>query len=285
MGLDGRHTAGSGFIESFDSRYPTRVLETLLKDRATGRNIIWADSEYEALGDGYMGDDEITVDKITGLSSGVIKPRIAKEQEHQSQRTRSHAEVFTPSWLCNRMNNDIDAVWFGRRDVFNAEAGQAWDTAPEPIAFPRARGHGWHAYVESPRLEITCSEAPFVCSRYDTVCGDTLPVEDRIGFLDRKLRVVSERTRTRKAWVKWAIAALKGSYGFEYQGDNLLRALQCARDVLRAPGRALGRRADRRGGRPGRVGCVVELLADERPHVRGADRQDGRRRPVGTLRL
>ena len=50
------------FIESFDRRYPACILETPLRDRTTGRNIIWADSEYEALGDGYMGDDEITVE-------------------------------------------------------------------------------------------------------------------------------------------------------------------------------------------------------------------------------
>ena len=224
MALDELHTAGSGFIESFDSRYPTRILETLLSDRTTGHNIIWADNEYEALGDGYMGDDEITVEKITGLSSGVIKPRIAKEQEHQSQRTRTRAEVFTPSWLVNRMNNDLDGAWFGMRDAFNAEHGTAWRTSAEPVAFPRRKGFGWHAYVESPRLEITCGEAPFVCSRYDTVTGEALPVAERIGFLDRKLRVVSEKTRSRKEWVRWALAALKASYGFEYQGDSLLLA-------------------------------------------------------------
>lgn len=50
-----------GFIESFDRRYPTFILKTLPCDRTTGRNIIWADNEYEAL-----GDDEITVEKITG---------------------------------------------------------------------------------------------------------------------------------------------------------------------------------------------------------------------------
>ena len=224
MESDGKHTVGSGFIESFDSRYPTRILETLLQDRTTGRNIIWADNEYEALGEGYMGDDEITVEKITGLSSGVIKPRIAKEQEHQSKRTKSRAEVFTPSWLCNQMNNDIDAAWFNRRDVFNIEDNWSWHTNQELITFPKRKGSGWHAYVESPRLEITCGEAPFVCSRYDTVTGETLPVERRIGFLDRKLRVVSEKTKTRKEWVRWALAALKSSYGFEYQGDNLLLA-------------------------------------------------------------
>ena len=224
MALDELHTIELGFIESFDSRYPTRILETLLKDRTTGRNIIWADNEYEALGEGYMGDDEIIVEKITGLSSGVIKPRIAKEQEHQSKRTKSRAEVFTPSWLCNQMNNDIDAAWFSRRDVFNIEDNQTWRIAQEPIIFPQKRGYGWHAYVESSRLEITCGEAPFVCSRYDTVTGEILPVDKRIGFLDRKLRVVSEKTKTRKEWVRWAFAALKASYGFEYQGDNLLLA-------------------------------------------------------------
>lgn len=224
MEFSHRHTANSGFIESFDSRYPTRILETLLKDRTTSRNIIWADNEYEALGTGYMGDDEITVEKITGLSSGVIKPRIAKEQKRQSQRTRTRAEVFTPSWLVNRMNNDLDVSWFGVRDVFNAEDSQTWHTNWEPIGFPKTKGHGWHAYVESPKLEITCGEAPFVCSRYDTVTGDALPVGERIGFLDRKLRVVSERTKSRREWMRWALTALKASYGFEYQGDNLLLA-------------------------------------------------------------
>lgn len=219
----------SGFIESFNRRYPTHILETLLCDRTTGRNIIWADNEYEALGEGYMSDDEITVEKITGTNSGVIKPRIAKEQERQSQRTKSRAEVFTPSWLCNQMNNDLDEVWFGRRDVFNieetAEDGtKTWAATAEPIAFPKTKGHGWHVYVEAPRLEITCGEAPFVCSRYDTVTGEELPVRKRVGFLDRKLRVVTEKTKTRKEWARCALNALRATYGFEYQGDNLFIA-------------------------------------------------------------
>ena len=224
-----RDISVEGSIESFDRRYPTFILKTLLCDRTTGRNIIWADNEYEALGDGYMGDDEITVEKITGVNSGVIKPRIAKAVEQQSLRTKSRAEVFTPSWLCNQMNNDLDEVWFGRRDVFNTEAiadggAKTWAATNEPISFPKTKGHGWHAYVEAPRLEITCGEAPFVCSRYDTVTGDELPVDERVGFLDRKLRIVTEKTKTRKEWVRRALDALRATYGFEYQGDNLLIA-------------------------------------------------------------
>lgn len=220
---------GSGFMEAFAHRYSLSILETLLCDRTTGRNIIWADNEYEALGDGYMGDDEITVEKITGPNVNVIRPRIAKAVEQQSLRTKSRAEVFSPAWLCNQMNNDLDEVWFGRRDVFNTEAvaddgAKTWVSTNEPIAFPKSKGHGWHAYVEAPRLEITCGEAPFVCSRYDAVTGDEIPVGERIGFLDRKLRVVTEKTKTRKEWVRRALDALRATYGFEYQGDNLLIA-------------------------------------------------------------
>lgn len=218
-----------GFIESFDRRYPTFILKTLLCDRTTGRNIIWADNEYEALGDGYMGDDEMTVEKITGTNSGVIRPRISKAAERQNRRTKSRAEVFTPSWLCNQMNNDLDEAWFGRRDVFNTEivaddGANTWTPTSDPIEFPKSKGHGWRAYVEATRLEITCGEAPFVCSRYDTVTGDELPVSERVGFLDRKLRVVTEKTKTRKEWVRRALDALRATYGFEYQGDNLLIA-------------------------------------------------------------
>ena len=78
--------------------------------------------------------------------------------------------------------------------------------------------------VTSTRLEITCGEAPFICSRYDTVTGEALPIRERIGILDRKLRVVNENVKTRKTWIKWAHESLKATYGFEYQGDNLLIA-------------------------------------------------------------
>lgn len=218
-----------GFIESFNRRYPTFILKTLLCDRTTGRNIIWADNEYEALGDGYMGDDEIIIEKITGMNSGVVKPRIAKGQEKQSLRTKSRAEVFSPAWLCNQMNNDIDEVWFGRRNVFNIEivaddGAKTWAATNEPIEFPKLKKHGWRAYVEAPQLEITCGEAPFVCSRYDAVTGEKISVGERVGFLDRKLRVVTEKTKTRKEWVRRSLDALRATYGFEYQGDNLLIA-------------------------------------------------------------
>lgn len=217
-------SAEADFIDAFIQRRPRWVLEILLCDRTTGKNIIWADDEYAELGEGYGGDDEITVDRITGVHSGVIKPRVAKELERQSLRTRSRAEVFTPSWLVNQMNNYFDDDWFGRPNVFNIQVDDGWEVNPKVVEFPKAKARGWRSYVKSTRLEITCGEAPFVCSRYDTVTGEEIVVANRIGILDRKLRVVSEQCETRKSWYKWALAALKATYGYEYQGDNLLIA-------------------------------------------------------------
>ena len=270
-----------GFIESFDRRYPTFILKTLLCDRTTGRNIIWADNEYEALGDGYMGDDEMTVEKITGMNSGVIKPRIAKEQEKQSQRTKSRAEVFTPSWLCNQMNNDLDEAWFGRRDVFNTEivaddGANTWTPTSDPIEFPKSKGHGWRAYVEATRLEITCGEAPFVCSRYDTVTGDEIPVGERVGFLDRKLRVVTEKTKTRKEWVRRALDAARDIRLRVPGRQPAYRSNQRARDVRRTSTQSLGFGPPTGRARAGSMDCILELLADERLHRRRAHQQNGR---------
>ena len=214
-----------GFVEAFAKRWPRAVLETLLRDRTTGKNIIWADGEYEELGDGYAGDDEITVEKIFDEDgSSIVKPRIAKEAERQNRRTKSRAEVFTPSWLCNKMNNDIDEVWFGKRYLFTVEGMGGWAGTELHIPFSKSTKHGWQSYIKSTRLEFTCGEAPFICSRYDTVTGEALPIRERIGILDRKLRVVNENVKTRKTWIKWAHESLKATYGFEYQGDNLLIA-------------------------------------------------------------
>lgn len=83
----------NGFIESFERRYHRSTLETMLADRTTGRNIIWADDEYEALGEEYAPEDEITIEAISSTNSGVIKPRVLKAQGRQSKRTKARAEV------------------------------------------------------------------------------------------------------------------------------------------------------------------------------------------------
>lgn len=207
------------------SEYPVKdVLKTLLKDKTTERNIIWATDIYAKYGEQYTDKNQITIDALLGQDNVQIVPRISKALEEQKLRTRQKAEVMTPVWLCNMMNNYLDEEWFGRAGVFNKEnADHTWTKSVEPIPFDKT--HTWRKYVDSRRLEITCGEAPYLVSRYDTTTGELIvPLDIRIGLLDRKLRVVNENTSTEAEWLKWAERAVQSCYGYEYQGDNLLIA-------------------------------------------------------------
>lgn len=204
------------------------LLTVLLKDHTLSTpecqvNIFWATDNYAGRGIGYQYSDQITIENITGENDMVIVPRSVKSRQQQQQRSREMAEVFTPSWICNAQNNLVDDAWFGREGVFNTEnADHTWTVNPAPVAFPE--GKTWRDYVRDTRLEITCGEAPYIVSRYDTVSGEPIPIEQRIGMLDRKLRVVSENVDNSADWLKWAQVAYQNVYGYEWQGDNLLLA-------------------------------------------------------------
>ena len=200
------------------------LLEILLKDKTTGKNILWATDNYRKYGEKYNADQQMKIDLITGDNGSIIRPRVAKSKTEQQQRIRQKAEVFTPSWVCNLQNNLVDEVWFDRKGVFNIEKERSWEATKEKIQFSGEKGKTWQDYVNSNRLEITCGEAPYLASRYDTVTGEYIEVADRIGILDRKLRVVAENTDGREDWLKWATVAVQSSYGFEWQGDNILIA-------------------------------------------------------------
>ena len=203
--------------------YPVRTaMRFLLADKTTGENIIWATNTYERYGDGYRQDNQITPELISGVYANLIQPRILKAEEEQAARTKSKAEVFTPSWVVCYMNNKCDDDWFGRENVFNTLNGEYWEPTKEPVYFEKERD--WQRYVDSRRLEITCGEAPYLVSRYDAATGEELPIENRIGILDRKLRVVNENTDNETDWLKWTRRAFESTYGYEYQGDNLLVA-------------------------------------------------------------
>ena len=198
-------------------------LDLLLQDKSTKKNIIWATDTYQGYGYGFSDKEHINK-KLLLLHADIIKPRIQKSQEEQAERTRKKAEVFTPAWLCNQMNNYCDEEWFGRKDVFNIpNEDHTWTVIEDQIEFPK--GKTWKHYVDSRRLEITCGEAPYLVSRYDVSTGELIvPPKCRIGQLDRKLRVINENASDYDEWLKWVIRAFEASYGYEYQGDNLLIA-------------------------------------------------------------
>ena len=203
-------------------QYP-EVLEMLLKDHTTQQNIYWATDSYADRGEGYQFKDAVIADSITGDNGMIIRPRSVKSKDEQTKRSKDMAEVFTPSWVCNAQNNLIDDAWFGKQGVFNAESPEhTWKATTGKIEFPE--GKTWKDYVRDTRLEITCGEAPYLVSRYDTVSGMPIVLAERIGLLDRKLRVVSENTETTGEFLDWCQEAYKNTYGYEWQGDNLLLA-------------------------------------------------------------
>ena len=214
-------TCSSAYIDM--NSFPVdHVLNILLKDKTTKRSIIFATDAY------HIGDEqvdpltEITVRTLIKLGENPIQPRCFKSRAEQADRTRKNAEVFTPVWICNRMNNFCDEEWFGRKDVFNSENEHDHIVTEGPIVFPE--GEQWQKYIDSKRLEITCGEAPFLVSRYDAADGSPIDLSNRIGILDRKMRIVNENTETEADWLKWTYRAFQSVYGYEYQGDNLLIA-------------------------------------------------------------
>jgi len=204
--------------------YGKPLLSILLKDRTTGKNIIWATNDYIQLGGIYKAKNEISLNIVNGGNEKFIRPRITKSYEKQNNRTRDKAEVFTPSWVCNEQNNLIDEQWFGKKNIFNIAKDRKWIPNNEKIEFPNVKNKTWKDYVDARRMEITCGEAPYLVSRYDAVTGESINLKSRIGLLDRKMRVVSENTNNEDEWLKWAERAFQSVYGYEFQGDNLLLA-------------------------------------------------------------
>jgi hypothetical protein len=176
------------------------LLNILLQDKTTGNNILWATDSYDSNGGLFAPTANITTDLITGALGNLIQPRALKSKTEQLYRTRDKAEVFTPLSIIKQMNDACDTK--------------------------RVTKNNWQEYVGLLKLEITCGEAPFIVSRYDPVSDkqELMPLAERVGFLDKKLSVVSKYCATHEVWLKWAKIAFQSSYGYEWQGDSLLIA-------------------------------------------------------------
>lgn len=179
------------------------LLDTLLLDRTTGKNIVWGTDSYAGRGNGFAPRDHMKPELVTGVYGKLIQPRAVKSREEQLRRTKDKAEVFTPLRIVDEINKSVDWV---------------------SSTFP-PNENTWQDYVRELRLEITCGEAPFIATRYNPVAhGVLIKLDNRVGFLDRKLHYVSRHCDKPGMWLEWARVAFQSSYGYEWQGDNLLIA-------------------------------------------------------------
>lgn len=147
-------------------------------------------------------DDSITEtllwERTTGtkfpINPDEVMPRYLKAQEEQKFRTDNKAEVFTPYEIIEKMNDSLESDC-------------------EQIIL----------YIKKRVLEITCGEAPYLTTRYDAVSGEEIPVEKRVGLLDRKLSAIPKEVG-KELYIRCADEALKASYGYEWQFDSLFLA-------------------------------------------------------------
>lgn len=175
-------------VDILENDFSPEILAQLLCDHTTGRNILWCTHDYEAKGEGYQYADEIRRELITGEHGTIIRPRVLKSKAEQSDRVKDMAEVFTPSWVVKIMVDYVDIE------------------------------------VNTLSLELTCGEAPFLASRYDATTGEPIDISQRVGLLDRKLRMVNEQQLSNDEWLAGVRLAFQTTYGYEWQGDSLLLA-------------------------------------------------------------
>lgn len=179
------------------------ILDILLLDRTTStaktkKNIIWANENYIKYGSkAYAATAQIKPELVTEQMGDIIKPRALKSKEMQKERTKSKAEVFTPIWIVKKQNDEVE------KDFLYDDL---------------------ETYVKRTWLEITCGEAPYMVSRYDMETGEIVPLTERVGFVDRKLKRINAEVDDKAEWQRLVAEAYKSSYGFEWSGDSLLLA-------------------------------------------------------------
>ncbi|VEU59527.1 hypothetical protein [Mesomycoplasma neurolyticum] len=150
------------------------IIKILLYDQTSKKNIIWATNDYLINDKNYTKKSEISLNLFQKKDFiDIIQPSFIKDKILKKNRIKEKAEVFTPSWVCNKQNNLIDEKWFGKKNVFNREIGKKWKTNKEKIILEESV---WQKYVLSKRLEITCGEAPYIVSRYDVVEGSLMDI-------------------------------------------------------------------------------------------------------------
>ena len=175
-------------VDILENDFQPEVLALLLRDHTTGNNILWCSHDYESLGEGYSYYDEIMPERVTGNNGYIIKPRVLKSKEQQSDRVKDMAEVFTPSRIVKMMVDYVDID------------------------------------INTRCMELTCGEAPFLVSRYDATTGESIAISERIGLLDRKLCIVNGQQLSDEDWLAQVRQAFQSTYGYEWQGDSLLLA-------------------------------------------------------------
>ena len=106
-----------GRADVFEWKLPPAVLDVLLKDRTTGRSIVWGTRDYErafGAGAGFGENDEIRRELIADRERPVIRPRVVKDAAeqrrqmlHDNLRASAHkTDSYGILWSCSPVGED-----------------------------------------------------------------------------------------------------------------------------------------------------------------------------------
>ena len=198
------HVRSINPIENTIRKQMPKLIDILLLDRTTStdkkpKNIIWGNDNYKKYGvKKYGAVAQIKSELIIVNSENLIVPRSLKNRKLQKERTKSKAEIFTPTWVVKKQNDEVEKNYLEDDDL--------------------------ETYIKRTWLEITCGEAPYMATRYDMETGEIIPLAERVGFVDRKLERINKEIIDKAEWHRLAEWAYKSSYGFEWNGDSLFLA-------------------------------------------------------------
>lgn len=160
---------------------------------------------------GYVTDGEpldetaeITPEWLMRHGVEQLRRRCDKSKTEQRARTKRRAEVFTPTSVVAYM-------------VEQAESAKLGVTVEELDTVP------WRDRIQLRSADMCCGEGAFMTTLYDPITGEDIPEPERVGVLDRKLRLVVENAPMSMA-TRYLLTALRTSYACELVGDNVILA-------------------------------------------------------------
>ena len=177
---------GTTTIKDIIQHHPVLLQDmcTFTSEGPVGGNIRLCTRDYPE----HAFDEELTPE-----FAATFVPRWEKSKAAQRARTKSKAEVFTPTALIAH--------------ILELTVRECGDGIYSP---------------DKTFIEPCMGEGAFLLTRRDQNTGTPIDVPDRVGVLDRKLLGID--TDDEAKWKTIALTCLSSVYGYEYQGDSLTLA-------------------------------------------------------------
>lgn len=195
--------------QSYLQEFDDLILDILLRDKTTGKPLVFPPDQTSGRPSPFLG-----LEDLYGVQSQKDMPDEAEEVQTLC------------SW--NRKLNQLDEVWFQRSGVFNTPTAEGWIPAADPVYFEDP--FHWKKYVNQ---QIYVPDLDWGAALTFAGTSENLPLNERMGQLDRELRLVNENVRSQQEWQKRTSTMLARMLGCAKDPIRLFRARLCVLETCR----------------------------------------------------